>query len=361
MNKLTLEVSKSEFKKRVKTAIEDTLGSLLNKKSTQIINKAVVTILHGGNKAGQNEHNIDQFWDSKSEPLYWQAIDSIYYEGDQVKINTHIAKTKQLAEIKLFTTVISNLSDKLSTLCTFNLTEVLNNHKIKYTDLNIFKEENLCLPELEEHEVEYFLNHIENEDYNTQKCVFNYILNMSEIFGIYKIEETKTVIQEEPSIDQMTSKYPKSVYRESNIIIDKYFHRKIGKIEDIIEVKETESKIKDITIHTIIIKNKSDEDFDGIDNIEVITTIDPEEHDNDLINLFRSNSMTGQYPKSILLESDAMTDKMDENKIDESFFDEYDFEETIDWMCSNIRPNILIDLIPELTFNMVEVEVQYKN
>jgi hypothetical protein len=65
MSKLTLNVSKKEFENRLVAALEGAMKSPLSRKRNQILNAAMVQILHGGNGAGQNEHNLGQFWDAE--------------------------------------------------------------------------------------------------------------------------------------------------------------------------------------------------------------------------------------------------------------------------------------------------------
>lgn len=327
MSKLVLDVTKDQFKNRVLNAIEGAMKSPLVKKKNQVVNAAMVQLLHGGNGAGQNEHNLDTFWEKNlhcgKEIINWMAVDNFKLESDENNdFHINLGVTKDEVLNKLYMDVFEEVS--LCVTDRYNidrLVKILKQHASAFFESYLFDNE-VTVESLTELDASALIDGADILPLSAKKALFEFLTSMSSVSGEYLIHELNVVCLEPPK--------------------------------------------KSVTIHTIIQYNYESDylgDTTNIDNIDVSTTLSAEEHDKVLLGLFRQLVKIEDNPsfnRDNLLEHSVVEDIMSEHDLDIDDFDSYSDDQLIDRLCKFGRPNQLIDIIPDATFNLIRVEVQYK-
>lgn len=326
-------ITKEQLFERVHHALEDSMKSPINKKS--VINRAMVNILHGGHSSGQNEHNLDQFFqETEKKSIYWEVVENIYYETNDEPdcFAIHQGETEKIALQKMYASVIlETSSDIAQTISLTDFSDYLSNRFFVY-DFNFSQEqdEDFEFESMDEDDIEKFLNSIENEKPDVVKFVFEYIMELSEIKGTFQSFEKEYFIENYDTVKE-------------------------------IEVKETPLP----KIYTTIIQHMiDDEDLSEhftINDIEVINTLSESEHNKLLLNLFRQHAPENEDSKYLILESDTYEEMLKDNDFDEDELENFDIEKLIEIMCEYVQPNELIECISSFSMNMVNVEVQYTN
>lgn len=330
-NTLKINVTKPEFEERVQTVLEKAIGSKLTKKARKTVNESMVTLLHGGNNAGQNEHNLEQFWNNTSQTptanqeTFYQCVESYHHEDDNEGLSVINGKNLRDTKRKLYSNVLDDLKEKVSySILASDLKDRIEASGFTMNNLTYLDSCAKNLEDFNEDELIDFMSFSCNEILEVQEVIFNYVINLPTIFGTHSFEETPTNNDKQP-------------------------------------------EKREITICTIIIKNNGEGEDSGIDNVEVINTTNETEHDQTLIEYFQNNVQDScenrdeSTIRDILLSSNMVQEAISSYDEDEDeYFKEYDIEEISDWMTENIRPNELVSLIDELSYNMVNITVEYK-
>ncbi len=332
-NTLKINVTKPEFEERVQTVLEKAIGSKLTKKARKVVNESMVTLLHGGNNAGQNEHNLEQFWHSAKtnsttdKQTLFQCIESYYHEDDNEGLSVINGKNLRDTKRKLYSNVLDDLKEKVSySILASDLKDKIEDSGFTMNNIIYLDCCTKNLEDFNEDELIDFMSFSCNEILEIQEVIFNYVINLPTIFGTHSFEEI-------PS-NEKPSKQPEK---------------------------------REITICTIIITNNGEGEDSGIDNVEVINTTNETEHDQTLIEYFQNQVQDScenrdeSTIRDILLSSNMVQEAISSYDEDEDeYFKEYDIEEISNWMTENIRPNELVSLIDELSYNMVNITVEYK-
>ncbi|AKO78178.1 hypothetical protein EN12_24105 [Vibrio cholerae] len=66
------------------------------------------------------------------------------------------------------------------------------------------------------------------------------------------------------------------------------------------------------------------------------------------------------FEKDDLIAHSVTQDVMSDAGIDDEDLEDKDFDQIVEWLCENGRPNMLVDMIPDLTYGMYEITVEYK-
>lgn len=332
MSKLTLNVNKEQFESRVVAALEGAMKSPLKKRKQQIVNAAMVQLLHGGNNPGQNEHNLDQFWsespiETKSATL-WVGHENYRHENTyEEDSSTVTGETEAEVKRKLYTNVLDDLAETIAISIDLpNLFEVILQSGSDY-GVRFLEEIDKTIRECEEEDIVELLKMSCNEDLMTQEAIFYNVVSMVNIEGSHEIHEVEVDMG-----DMVSPKAP--------------------------QVPETKS----VTIHTIILTNKAEGEDSGIDNVDVESTLSAKEHDDRLLEIFRQygEEESASFDKDSLIQNSVTQDVMSDMRLDDEDLEEMSYEEIIEWLCENGRPNILVGMLPEMTYGLVEVEVKYK-
>lgn len=326
-SQLVLNVTKSELENRIQNVIETSNGSPLKKNANKVVKKAMVQLLHGGNAAGQNEHNLEQFWkeDSKTQTIY-VINENIRHEDDDVQFIEYTGNSEEEVYSKFFNTINSDLAHKVNTSINYgNFFETLKESGFNKENIEYFKHSDFeKLEDIDEEEFAEFLEMSCNEKYELREIIFNYIHGLFEIQGHYELTTREEKIKEVP------------VVKEEN---------------------------KTLTLHTVITIN-NDESFDGssydIDNVDVFNTVDEKEYNKHVLDLFCTNACSETTHREILLESEVMSDAINEQSLEDDYFESFDFDKIVEWMTENIDPTFLVGLISTLSDNMTKVEVDFK-
>lgn len=326
MSKLTLNVSKEEFENRVAAALEGAMKSPLKKQRTQVLNAAMVQILHGGNGVGQNEHNLNQFWGEDTaapeKAYHWVGTDNYRHETCyDDRMYTVTGHSEIEVKRQLYKNVLSDLAHTVSmSIDTETFLNLISN-----TDffVNYLEDNNKESNEIDEHDVANLIDTSFKLPLDTQESVFNYVTGLSSVEGTHTIEEVEV--------------------------------KPIQPAKAPVETKRT------ITIHTIIKKDKAEGQDSGIDDVSIYTTLNAKEHDEQLIGFFRQYSEeSASFGKDDLLEHRVTEDVMSDADLEAEDFDDKDFGQIIDWLCEHGRPNLLVEMIPDMTFGLYEIDVEYK-
>lgn len=332
-NKLNISgITKEELTNRVYEALCDVNGSPIVKNKRSIVNKAMVKILHGGHGAGQNEHNLDQFFETQPEErVYYEVIENIYYEEGNIADGfcTHTGETEELALRAMHVSVIESLDNDLSyILKTEQVVEHFNNHGIDVSELNFMKHRYDSFEKFDQEDLEDFFSHISIENTNTISILFDLVFDLRSISGTYEVEE-----------------------KTEKVRIEKV-------IEKIEVIKEAETP----KIYTTIVQYMTGDSFLGttpISEVEVLNTLSEEEHDKQLVNLFRQYAPKDESNKYLLVEHPIFDELQEELEIEDSEIEDITCDNIIDLMCKNVRPNQLIEYIKIFSEGMVIVNVQY--
>jgi hypothetical protein len=325
MSKLTLNVSKAEFENRVVAAIEGAMQSPLSKKKNKVLNAAMVQILHGGNGAGQNEHNLDMFWseeDSKLSKDLWVVADNYRLESsDDEFLSVYTSITKEGALHNMMKSTIEFLSYdlghsiNLDDLCT----AVIDNGLVFFDEFDSEDScdiDNLVAPE----QIDSFLLNIASTgSHKLLSVVFDYVTGLSCIEGTHTTNFIEQAAPAQPA--QPAQPAP-------------------------------------ITIHTIIITDTTDDE-------KIVTcesTTSAEKHDQRLIELFLSHAdENASFDKEDLIAHSVTQSIMDENDLAEEDMEEMVYDEIIEWLTENGRPNQIIEMITDMNYGLIDIEVQYEN
>ncbi|MGD1524187.1 hypothetical protein [Vibrio owensii] len=321
--KLILNVSKSEFESRVVAALEKAMQSPLKKKKQQVVNAAMVQLLHGGNNAGQNEHNLDQFWgEFESTPLNetWIGVENYNHENSyQDDSSTVTGSSEDEVKRKLYTNVLDDLADTVS--MSVHIPDLMKVVFDSDTDFGIrfLDESEITIDDMREEDVVQLLKDASGESLATLEAVFHYIVSLSSIKGTHEFSAL-----------------------------------------DLSEPVEPAKKSIDLTIHTIKITNKAEGEDEGIDNVDVESTLSAEAHDKRLIEIFRSHSdESASFGKDDLIQHSVTQEVMKEQQVDDDELEALDYDQIIDWLCDNGRPNLLTDLVPDMNYGLIEIDVMY--
>lgn len=330
MSKLTLNVTKAEFEDRVVNVIETAMGSPLVKKRTNILNNAMVTLLHGKREDGMHEHNLDQFWSGEQAETattsVWVVTENYRHEDNYDNdSSTFTADSEEAAKRQLYKTVCDLIAESTPYVVHMpSLLEKLDHLGVGYGHAfldNVGKTAKEC----DEFDVSEFLTYVCNEDLETHEAVFDYLVSLMCIEGNHTITEV-----EAPAVDQ-----PK---------------------------QEPAVKPTNITIHTIIETHKAEGEDGDCDDVSVSSTISEEKHDQELLSLFRKHvDEDSGLDFDDLIDNSITQDVITDMDADEDDIRAMSYDEVVEWLCENGRPNMLIDIIPDATYNMVNVEVRYEN
>lgn len=327
MPKLTLNVSKPEFENRVVAALEGAMKSPLVKKKSQIVNAAMVQLLHGGNEDGKNEHNLDMFWDNSGENSTvstWVCTENYHHEDNYDNdSSTFTGTSEDGVKRELYSNVCSYIADSTPYVIDMpilleRLEEINSGYGICFLE-NLDKSASEC----NEEDIAEFLQYACNEDLKTHEVIFDYITNLMCIEGSHTINEIE--------------------------------------VKSEVKAEEPKQEPQSFTIHTIIVTHKAEGEDEGIDSVDVSTTISEEKHDNELLELFRSRvEENGSFDKDDLIRHSVTQEVLSDKQMDDEEIEDMSFEDIIDWLCDNGRPNMLTDMIPDATYGMISVEVQYE-
>ncbi len=334
-NKLNISgITKEQLFNRVHRALEAVTKSPIVKRKNAVVNTAMVEILHGGHSVGQNEHNLDQFFnDSTKMKTTWEVIENIYCEDGDIPEGfcLHEGDTEEKALLSMKHSVISSLANDLSHMINLNdFTKSLSASNIYINNLEFSseKDDDFVFEEMDEEQIEQFFENIEEENDTVVNIIFDYIYDIQEIKGNYETVE-------------------RTIPQPTQIISD---------------TKEIEVP----KIYTTIIKYMSGDDSDDVfengttlNDVEVVNTFSEEEHDKFLIGLFRQHATEDEHDKYLFIENNLCEEMMSDLDMEEEELEAMTCDELLELMCKNIRPNQLIECIPSLSYNMVEVSVQY--
>ncbi|ENH7110254.1 hypothetical protein ABWJ26_000657 [Vibrio fluvialis] len=331
MSKLILNVSKEEFENRLASAIEGAMQSPLKKKRTQILNAAMVQILHGGRADGQNEHNLEQFWKEESQSetasYMWVGTENYRHENTyEEDSSTVTGSSEEEVKRQLYSNVLSYLADTVSLAINASmLIEAIDETGSDYAE-RFLDEAGKSVDELTDEDVAELLEYSSNAELEVQEAIFEHVVSLSCVDGNHTITEVecKTAPKARPE-----------------------------------PIQEPEKRF--VTIHTIIKTEKAEGQDEGIDNISVYNTLSAEDHDRQLLEFFRQYAEeNASFEKDDLIAHSVTQDVMSDVGIDDEDLESKDFDQIVEWLCENGRPNMLVDMIPDLTYGMYEITVEYK-
>lgn len=185
-------ITQNEFANRVHKALESVTQSPIVKRKNAVVNKAMVEILHGGNNAGQNEHNLSKFFEEKEEMTsYWIGSENYRHESDTDDLSeVYEGESKEEVEHKMYSSVVSYLSDWLEASI-----DVSDFHE----QLEVFEENPLTLYE-QENEIDIY--NLEGEEISEMiksiisdcshivlVAVFEYMVNLMNVEGSHSFKE----------------------------------------------------------------------------------------------------------------------------------------------------------------------------
>lgn len=326
-------ISKEQFAKRIQTTLESFSGSPIVKRKQSVINKAMVQLLHGGIGEGRNEHNLDSFFDeSCSEKEAWEVVES-YYINDENSFNIYheqnkySANSEEEALLILYREVIEQFSNYLASCSDFeSFVEELERFDSFNDFLNNFYEEFQVdnYRTFNEAMIFEFFEMLKNSVMELRAYTFNWIINRSDILGTYYIEKKEQVVKEV------------SVEKESK---------------------------KEITIYTSVYKiHENDSENDSISYVQIYNDISLEEHNKRLTELFFS-SINDDSIVDEMVDSDIAQELIanDENDIEEEYLRTLSASEIWDiFVKNNYEPNIIIEMLPEISCNQYSIETEYK-
>ncbi|MDK9793736.1 hypothetical protein [Vibrio sp. D431a] len=328
MSKLTLNISKAEFENRLVNVLEKAVGSTLTKKRSSILNDAMVTLLHGKREDGKHEHNLDQFWSNEqtqsTSANTWVVTENYFHEdGYDNDSSTFTAESEEAAKRQLFSTVCSYIAENIPYVVEMAiLLEQLSESGSDY-GLRFLEETDMTAAECAESDVAEFLLYACNEDLETHEVVFDYLVNLICIEGSHTITE----------------------------------------IEAPVEVKSepVTQEPSFITIHTIIETHKAESEDGDSDDVSVSSTINEKKHDSELLCLFRKHvDEESALSFDDLIDNNITQEVIADMDADEDEIRKKSYDDVVEWLCENGRPNMLIEIIPDATYGMVSIEVRYE-
>ncbi|MFS1429395.1 hypothetical protein LMH73_020190 [Vibrio splendidus] len=327
MSTLTLSITKEQFESRVIAALEGAMKSPLVKKKQQIVNSAMVQLLHGGNSAGQNEHNLDMFWNNSIPTgtlTSWIGAENYRHENSfEDDISTVTGSTEDEVKSNLYKSVLNCIADTVSHSIT--ITDLLSEFEKVNSNCgkNYLEKNDLDIESCDEEDIAELLNRAANEPLKTQEAIFEYATNLSSIVGSHSFIEC-------------------------------------GRCEDQ-AVVQPEAVTPDITIHSIIVTHKADGEDGDSDNVDVSSTISAAKHDAELLDLFERyvDDENSSFDKDDLINHSVTQDVLSDENMDDSELESMSFEEIINWLKEFGRPNMLVDIIPDAQYGLIEVEVSY--
>lgn len=316
-------ISQNEFEQRLLNTIEIVNGSPIVKHKQKIVKKAMTTLLHGGSNAGQNEHNLSQFFNEATTNSIstWRVTETYKYEnGLDNDIESYEGKTENEALLEMYSSVLYYLSDcveaSVNILDIQNLTQNLGFDYVGF----YFDEHSVNADSIEYHQIAEIIRDISNtKNVAILTATFKYIVNLSCVEGTHNIEE---------------------------IILDA---PKIEKQED-----------KSIKLYKIIKKSFGfDDNGTGmvLEDVDVYIQTNLEEHNEELIKLFKQYG--DQNDGSFFELADLFENLLEDNELEANDFD--DFDDLTDWILrQDVEPNEMIEHIATLSMNHYELEVSYE-
>jgi hypothetical protein len=243
MTTLKLEITKKELEKRIHAALEQAMQSPITKKRNKIVNAAMVQILHGGNASGQNEHNLDMFFEEKN------SEDNDVYIGFLNIINKKTNTTEEIIFKKgTKNSVLLDIYHYIFDVCSTqhieyrDVYEYFKSRNCDYFEKNIIVKYKLdLLTNLE------FINEIKKEHSTIQRIFINYLRNQKYYYGMFynqvvnECDEIESIKKENKEILNQDNKILKnnsrlinnSMSRFSDLIFyDELYSDSIGSIED---------------------------------------------------------------------------------------------------------------------------------
>lgn len=318
-------ISKEDFAVRVKSALESAMQSPIVKRKDAIVNKAMVHLLHGDNGAGQNEHNLNQFFtkSTKSENVvFWQGIENYSLESDLDDMTTtHEASSLVDVELKLFTSVIDYLSSHLE-------------HSIRLDYL----EEYL----LAYHGITPFSNHFDIND-TDQESMEGY--EVSDLI----IETTKTsplcvVRTIFEFITKLSNVRGRHIFKEMNVPNnDKQTN------DEKIEVYVT-------TVHHFELEEEFSDEPDQLSFVETLLDRKIEKQEKRIETIMYNHLPEGDMAKQYMLNHSLVEDLLQESDKCAANFEGSEPSDIFDWILSQVDVMDLTDFIKDLSHGTIEIK-----
>lgn len=322
MTNITISgITETQFAERIHATLEAFSGSPIVKRKDSIVKKAMVNLLHGGNGAGQNEHNLSQFFTEKNaKQSLWITQENYAHESDNDEMmESYEANTEEDSKKMMFESVLCYLADWVEmAIDVADFEEHLDVFEENPVTLYL-KENEMDVSTIEGYEVAEMIKEISsNASYIVLFCMFEYITSLSCIKGSHSTKEVQIeTVQEEKKDESLTLYMTKIIYlSEDNAFDDE--SRSITDFE--IQPDRSESQ-REERLSKLLYQHIPDED------------------------------MSAQY----LLDKTFIEDLLERERKNADHFSHASTSDILDWALSIHEASDLIHLIEEMTDGMIQV------